>query len=94
MSNLPVQALRYAASEKLLKLYGVVFVGFAVRDWNLLQPLRGPLYVLPETVVRWLFDLSGLLTELAGFLITAIGIVAILETVLEDVVERINEQQH
>ena len=76
--------LAYAAKRKLLVLYGVVFVGLALRDWNVLEPLYIVVSLLPRFLQRPLLGLSGFLTEIAGFLLVAVGLVAILKTVLDD----------
>ena len=76
--------LAYAAKRKLLVLYGVVFVGLAMRNWNVLEPFYSLLSLLPRVVERPLLGVSGFLTEIAGFLLVAVGVVAILKTVLDD----------
>ncbi|NLV10058.1 hypothetical protein ACAH01_12050 [Halomicrobium sp. HM KBTZ05] len=76
--------LAYAAKRKLLVLYGVVFVGLAVRNWNVLEPLSIVVALLPPFLQRLLLSVSGFLTEIAGFLLVAVGAVAILKTVLDD----------
>ncbi|MBO4249218.1 hypothetical protein IL252_15475 [Halomicrobium sp. IBSBa] len=76
--------LAYATKRKLLVLYGVVFVGLVVRNWNVLEPLSIVVALLPPFLQRLLLSVSGFLTEIAGFLIVAVGAVAILKTVLDD----------
>jgi len=76
--------LAYATKRKLLVLYGVVFVGLVVRNWNVLEPLSIVVALLPPLLQRPLLSVSGFLTEIAGFLIVAVGAVAILKTVLDD----------
>jgi hypothetical protein len=65
-------------------LYGVVFVGLALRNWNVLEPLYIVVALLPRFLQRPLLGLFGFLTEVAGFLLVAVGLVAILKTVLDD----------
>lgn len=76
--------LAYAARRKLLVLYGIVFVGLALRNWNVLEPLYIVVALLPRILQRPLLALSGFLTEVAGFLLVAVGLVAILKTVVDD----------
>ena len=76
--------LRYALKRKLLVLYALVFVGLALRDWNVLEPLFAVVWLLPDPFRRLVIETGAFLTEIAGFLLVAVGLVAILKTVLDD----------
>jgi large-conductance mechanosensitive channel len=76
--------LGYALERQLLVLYGVVFVGLALRNWNVLEPLFAVIWLLPDPFRRLVIGLGAFLTEVAGFLLVAVGLVAILKTVVDD----------
>lgn len=76
----------YAAKRELLVLYGVLFVGLSLLNWNIFLPLFGLFGGFGSTIAVALRGIFAFLTAILGFVLTVVAFVGIIKVVVDDAV--------